>query len=195
MGSAMIPGLNNRYYPVNLQQRLFPPNMFDACLCDETRLWQEIQRCGGLQALCPGHKYKEPPWVKMPPQGKRFLKPNSIALPDPDGIDHVVTTIRVPMGYDGVIVSTINLYTGQNFAEGSGDLTWRIKINQHYAKDYGAILTTIGSMQTPYNINSGGIILQSNQLVQFIVNRSTASAGNLNGGRIICTFAGWFWPR
>jgi hypothetical protein len=46
---------------------------------------------------------------------------------------------------------------------------------------------------TPYNINSGQIILLSNQLVQYFVN--IAPTANLNGGRILVGLFGWYWPR
>lgn len=196
VSSAMIPN-RGALYPVNVNQRAFPANAYNLCLEDEAELWRMIQRCGGLHAICPGHKYPDPPWVKMPGQGKRFGKPTSIALAGaaPLDTDVVVQSFMVPLGYDGVIVAPVNIYTGTGFAEGSGDLTWRIKINMRYVKDYGAITTSLGSLTQPwYNANTQ-ILLQSGQLVQYLVNRSTGSLGNLNGGRIICGLWGWFWPR
>lgn len=195
MGTNLIPGPGGLWFPRNVKLREFPPNEFNQCLQEEAEVWRRINNCGGLQALCPGHTYPVPPWVRMPPQGKRFSKISSIALPDPDATDQLVTSFYVPQGYDGCIVSVVNMYTGNGFNEGSGDLTWRIRLNQRYVKDYGAIETTIGSLTTPYNINSGQIIIQSRQLVQYFVNRSVGSAGNLDGGRIICAAFGWFWPR
>jgi hypothetical protein len=191
---GMIP-LGGAYYPVNVSQREFPPNLWNGCLDSETRLWSRINECGGLQAICPAHKFDFPPWVKMPPQGKRFGHPSSIALPAADATDQVVQSFLVPLGYDGVIAAPVNLYTGLGFQEGSGDLIWRIKINLRYAKDYGAITTQLGSLTTPYYNANSQILLQSGQLVQYIVNRSVASLGNLNGGRIIAGCWGWFWPR
>ncbi len=196
MSSVMIPGPNRSWYPVNFQQRLFPSNEWDMCLADEMRLWQTINQCGGLKAICPGHKYPDPPWVKMPGQGKRYGHPSSIPLASAVlDTDTVVQSFLVPTGYDGIIVAPVNIYTGLGFAEGSGDLTWRIKINMRYAKDYGNITTSMGSLTQPwYNANCQ-ILLQSGQLVQYLVNRSTGSLGNLNGGRILCGLFGWWWPR
>ena len=197
MPGQMIPDSRGRLWPINVMQRIQPPNQFNRVLDLDSKLWLRINTCGGLQAVCPGvqTRYREPPWVRQPPQGKRFSKIGSIPLPAADGLDHLVESFLVPVGYDGVIVSTVNEYTGMGFAEGSGDLTWRIQLNYRYVKDYGNITTTIGSLQTPYNINSGAIRLKSRQLVQFFVNRSVASLGNLNGGRIICGLFGWFYPR
>jgi hypothetical protein len=106
-----------------------------------------------------------------------------------------VGSFLVPTGFDGVGAAVIFNYTGTGFAEGSGDLTWRLQLNQHYVKDYGNVVTQLGSLQTPYNQNSGQILLQANQLVQFWVNVSVASAGNLIGGRIISSLWGWYYPR
>lgn len=169
--------------------------MFDQCLNHEMATWRWIQAHGGLTNICPGSHYPDPPWTRMPAQGKRFSKIGSIALPNADGLDHLVEAFRVPTGYDGCIVSTVNEYTGTGFAEGSGDLTWRIQMNQRYPRDYGKILTTIGSLTTPYNINSGQIRIMSDQLIQYWVNRSVASLGNLNGGRIVVGLFGWWYPR
>lgn len=185
-------------FPINIQQREFPPNNFNSCLWQEEATWREINACGGLMAICPGKKFVDPPWVKMPPQGKRFFKPSSLAyngLTMPGAGDQLVVSYLVPNGYDGCIVSVVQNYTGQGFQDGSGDITWRIKINQHWAKDYGNTTVSIGSLATPYNINSGQILLQANQLVQYFVSFSAAAAGNLLGGRIIVATAGWFWPR
>ena len=183
------------WLPKNVNQREFPPNLWNGCLDAEAARWQHINDHGGLKAICPGHQYTDPPWVKMPMQGKRFGHPSSITLPAANATDTVVQSFLVPLGYDGVIAAPVNLYTGMGFQEGSGDLTWRIKINQRWAKDYGAITTQLGSLTTPYYNANSQILLQSGQLVQYLVNRSVASLGNLNGGRIICGLFGWFWPR
>lgn len=193
MGSLMIPAHGN-LYPLNVTQREFPPNAFNYCLDQEVALWQRIQRCGGIQAICPGHKYPDPPWVKMPGQGKRFGHPSSISLPAADGVDHLVQSFLVPYGYDGVIVAPLNNYTGQGFEEGSGVLTWRIKLNMRWVKDYGNIQTSLGSTIQPYYNANSQILLLSGQLVQYFVNRQLGDL-TLNGGRIICGLWGWFWPR
>jgi hypothetical protein len=196
MSSAMLPGPNRAFYPINYNQREFPPNAFNRCLEEETAFWAKIQRCGGLATLCPGHDYPIPPWVKMPGEGKRFGHPSSIPLASAVlGVDTIVQSFIVPYGYDGVIVATTNRYTGQGFVEGSGDLIWRIRLNQHYVNDYGNIITQLGSLTQPYYNANSQIFVQSGQLVQYLVNRSLGSLGNLNGGRIICALNGWYWPR
>lgn len=183
-------------FPRSIQHRVFPDNRFNLCIAAEFAKWRAIERKGGLLAQCPGRRWKEPPWVKMPEQGKRFSKPGSVALPPPNGNDTLILQWRVPLGYDGCIASVVfNTDNVTGFVQGSGDLTWRLALNRRFVRDYGNVQFYIGSLQTPYNINSGQIILQSNQLVQIYVNRSVASAGNIDGGRVIGATFGWFWPR
>ncbi len=194
--AGMIPTPQGIWFPRNIQQRQFPPTPFNSSLDSEVRLWQRINEVGGLLAICPGRRWTEPPWVRMPTQGKRYSKIGSIPLPAADGIDHLITSWRVPYGYDGCIVSVVFNTDGVvGFNQGSGDLTWRLQLNQRWVKDYGAVTTYIGSTITPYNVNSGQIILQSGQLVQIFVNRSVASGGTISGGRVIGATFGWTWPR
>jgi hypothetical protein len=196
MGSLYIPSpRTGLQFPLNVNQRAFPYNEFDNALLDEYCVWATINAGGGIKQICPGLRYKDPPWIKMPLQGKRFSEIKSIPLPNPTGVDTLVGSFMVPAGFDGVGVAVIFNYTGQGFQEGSGDITWRLQLNQHFVKDYGNVQTQLGSLQTPYNQNSGQILLLANQEVQFWVNISTASLGNLNGGRIIASLWGWYYPR
>jgi hypothetical protein len=179
----------------NLNNYAFPPNGYNGCLIHELMLMRAINRKGGLYSICPGHRWADPPWVKMPPQGKRYFKINSIPLPGVEQTDFLVTSRRVPEGYDSCIVSTVNIYTGIGFLEGSGDIRWRIKRNEVYLKNMGNLTTSIGSLTTPYNINSGQYIAQTGNIVQYFVSLGPGALGNLNGGRIICALFGWDWPR
>lgn len=194
-GDAMVPGPGGMWWPRNVQQRLFPNNGFDLALDDEKRMWEAIQEFGGLEAICPGHRYAMPPWVKQPEQGRRFSKISSIPLPAVEQRDFLVATMQVPLGYDGVIPSVVNLYTGMGFFEGSGDLVWRIQLNERYVRDYSNITTTIGSLTTPYPANTGAVRLLSGQTVNYYVRLGAGALGNLTGGRIICGLFGYFWPR
>lgn len=194
--AGMIPTPQGIWYPRNIQQREFPPTIFNSCLDAEQRMWQKINDCGGLLAICPGRKWTEPPWVRMPTQGKRFSAIKSIALPAANGVDTLVGSFRVPYGYDGCIASVIFSTDGTiGFQQGSGDLTWRLQLNQRWIRDYGNVTTYIGSLTTPYSVNSGQIILQSGQLVQMFVNRSVTSGGTISGGRVVMACFGWNWPR
>lgn len=192
----LVVGGVQKYYPRNVNQRLLPPNMFNRLLDCEAEVWNWVIAQGGISKLCPGMGtiYQDPPWTKMPSQGRRFSKINSIALPAPGafGTDLLVTSMIVPQGWDGVIISTVNQFTGQNFLEGSGDISWRLQINQRYVKDMGNVQVTLGTTTQPWPVNNGSIRIQSRQLIQFFTNVANANPVN---GRIICAMFGWFYPR
>ena len=178
---------------LNVTTRRAPMNAFNGCLWRERMYWQLIRNGGGLEKLCCPQKYPVEPWIKMPATARRFSKINSITLPAMDGLDHLVLEFQVPTGYDGVIQQLVNFYTGIGFLEGSGQLSWRVKINNRYIKDYGNIQTTLGSLSTPYTVFNGPIRLCSRQTIQYFVNNDVASG--LAGGRAVCALFGWFYPR
>jgi hypothetical protein len=191
---VMVPS-GNLLLPRNVQNRLYPPNDFNACLSRDKAVWESIQLRGGLMSICPGKKYVDPPWVKMPGQGKRFSPIGSLALASiTPGVDTLVTSLTVPLGYDGVIFYIVQTYSGQGFQDGDGQITWRIKQNQRYVKNYGNTTVQLGSLNQggPTSPNSQ-IILLSDQYVQYYVN--VAVGNSLNGGRITCALWGYYWPR
>jgi hypothetical protein len=188
------PG-NRSLIPRNVTQRQYPPTFFNKCLQSDLALWRKINACGGLMAVCPGTKYQDPPWVKMPPQAKRFSYIEGLPLPGTSGVDVLILSYRVPLGYDGVINFIVQNYTGQGFQEGSGDLVWRLQLNERYVKNLGNTNTQIGTLtQGPQSPNAQ-VIVQSNQLVQYFVNLGPNALANLNGGRVIVSTWGYWWPR
>ena len=176
-----------------------PANPWDRCLRQETGLWWYIQCCGGLAAVCrrvEGPRYEVSPWNVMPPQGRRFQQINTIILPGNVGVDNVVVTFRVPVGYDGVIRSLVNRFIGPGFVEGSGDLAWRVQLSRRFANDYGNIQTSLGDLTSPSQMQSGGIRIYSNQTIRYLVSLGALAAAHLDAnGRILCAISGWFYPR
>jgi hypothetical protein len=100
--------------------------------------------------------------------------------------------VHVPQGYDGVISSLVQQYTGTGFVDGSGDLKWRIRIGDRWAEDMGNMITQLGSLQSPYQIYRSGIRLRDRDAVSYVVNHAVGSS--LSGGRIICGCFGWYYP-
>ena len=132
----------------------------------------------------------------MPSEGRRYQQIGSILLPIAEGADNLVTTFQVPTGYDGVIVSIVNMYTGAGFVEGSGDLHYRIQINRRWLKDYGDIQTTLGTVASPCMIYRGGVKLRTQEVVQYWVQLGAGALGRLDPtGRLVCAFFGWFYPQ
>ena len=190
------PGSSRQlWYPRNINQRQLPPNIFNRLLDEEAQIWRWIIANGGLERICPAASalYRDPPWVKQPALGRRMNKIGSIPLPANGSGDQLVLSFIVPQGWDGAIINTVNEFTGQNFVEGSGDITWRLRINQRWVKDLGNVQTTLGTTATPWTVNNGSIRIQAHQLIQWFVNISNTSVA-ING-RIISACFGWFYPR
>jgi hypothetical protein len=176
------------------------PNHFDACLKQDTAIWYTIACLGGITGLCKraeSVKYtdNEPPWIKMPQQGVRFQEINSVPLANfVLNVDLPVLTFQVPIGYDGVIIGNTNRFIGVGFAEGSGDIEWRIQLSRRYAPDYGLVLTSLGDLTAPTPFSGGGIRIYSHQTIRYLARITNAATLDPNG-RVLCALYGWRYPR
>lgn len=131
------------------------------------------------------------PWIEPPPGFQAFDTHQQIATPAV-GVDTEVLRLTVADGYDGVIRRLSNNYTGPNFVQGSGQILWRLLIDQMVVKNYGRITIEMGSPQWPRETD--GILLRSGQVVRYVVNVSDpVLAGSASG--IICSLGGYFWPK
>lgn len=176
------------------------PNPFDLCLREDARIWDTIQCCGGIQGLCKRaetivYAEDEPPWIKIPQQGRRFQEIATLPLAAfVLNVDQVVLTFRVPLGYDGVITGNTQRFLGVGFVEGSGDIEWRIQLSRRYAPDYGDSLTSLGDLTMPVRFSGGGIRIYSHQTINYIVRITNFALLDPNG-RLLCALFGWFYPR
>ena len=176
------------------------PNQYDACLARDAAIWYNLGCMGGVKTLCrPVHavRYSEddPPWISIPPQGRRLQEIATAALGTfVLNTDKVVLTYQVPVGYDGVITGNVHRFLGLGFVEGSGDIEWRIQLSRRYAPDYGLMLTSIGDLTNPASFSGGGIRIYSCQTINYIA-RVTNFATLDPNGRILTSFNGWIYPR
>jgi len=173
-------------------------NRYDQCLQIDTRVWRDIQCKGGITGICRRAgtvEYADPPWITMPPQARRFQEINTTALAGfVLNTDLAVVTFRVPMGWDGVITGNAHRFLGPGFAEGSGDIEWRVQLSNRYAPDYGNMLTSIGDLTSPVSFSGGGVRVYSHQTIRYIA-RITNFAPLDPNGRVLCALYGWFYPR
>jgi hypothetical protein len=142
-----------------------------------------------------------PPYIQPPKNSVRWQpgkdKPLTIPVGPETGLDILVWQERVPLGYDGILIQLSNVWNGTGFVEGSGDITWRVKIDRRFIPYYDTILETMSNLAViPSVVVGEGIPLLSNQLVQYFVNFAVGSDANLNaGGKTICSVTGYIWPR
>ena len=138
------------------------------------------------------------PWDEdfgaIPEQSKPLRTTAGIFTPPTIAGDQVMVSYRVPNGYFGLLSGFFFQYTGVGFAQGSGDLIFRLKLNQRYVKDLSAVPFTLGSPKFPVPMTEGQVLL-SGQVVESIVNVPNLS-GLIQIGASTC-YAGLFgflWP-
>lgn len=185
---------------LSLQNRVWTqPNEFNYCLDQEAGLWHQIIRRGGLEMVTRTlrqKRYQRAPWVEMPPEGERMQPMGSIALPADDGTDQTVLDFTMPLGWDGVATNVMMSYAGgTGFVEGSGDLTWRMKVGERFIPDFNNVIFQLNDLRNPHSLVGGYIRLLSLQRVQIFVAVAVGAGGRLNGGRINAAVAGWKYPR
>ena len=107
----------------------------------------------------------------------------------------LITEERVPYGYDGLMMGFFTTYTGQGFEQGSGDIEWRIQLNQRYLENLGNIEFQLGSSVSPCPLTEGQILL-SGQLMRLVVNVPNLSGNiQIGGSRVGGGLIGFYWPR
>lgn len=172
-------------------------NTADRCLRGDTGMWSTIQKLGGIHRVSISEmiRYDREPWLLMPQLGRRFHRRGSVVLPLDDGLDNLVLEWVVPVGYDGVINQLVSMFTGVGFIEGSGDIRWRLRLNEWWVRDYANVVTSLGDVQQPFTLAGGGIRVKANQRVRMYVNIAVGAGAWLDPlGRIVVSTAGWFYP-
>lgn len=172
-------------------------NLARKALADQYDLLMRMRAAGAFEETYCQHSGDNPPWIAMPPAGRRFSYISSIPLPAESTETDVVSFV-VPHGYDGVITQHFQMFlpTGVGvFVEGSGDLAWRIRQNTRPVKGYQDMLTTQGGFQSPLYMDNGGLRVQATQLIRYTVTLAAGSLARLQAGRIHCGLIGWLYPR
>jgi hypothetical protein len=181
-------------------------NAFDHCLCRQRHVWDCMD---WTQAACCtppdytllgfGEDLDTEEFDGVAPfqrgvqiGGVRFYKTSAILCPAAISGDVLALNFQIPVGYDAVISGLVLSYAGAGFVEGSGDLIWRVKLNRRWAKDFGNIQNSLGTVQTPYPTQ---ILAGSLSNVQVYVNAPNTSGGLQPGViRILVQVLGWWFP-
>ena len=204
--SALPHSLKRQSQILTALVRLFTPNGWDNAIARESALWTWIAAHGGLKSCCRipelgAPVYVTPPFLEMPSNGiaERQIFPQPLAFFQTGvggaftGVDTIIGQWVVPRGYDGAITHVLFVYTGDGFDQGSGNIVWRVKVGQRYAKNLGNATFTYGDLNTALLVPGQSIPLISGQTVQLIVNIPVGSP--INGGSIIGGTLGWTYPR
>jgi hypothetical protein len=137
----------------------------------------------------------------MPKEGRRYRPIDTLVVGAGPftGVDQLVLSERVPIGYDGVIsdiVCNITANGATGFLDGSGDISWRLSADRRFLRDMGNLQVQVGSLTNPSPVPRGMLRVYSHDLIQFFVNFAVGAEARLNPEAIIvCSITGWFWPR
>ena len=170
---------------------------YDVCLETEALLLRQIKF--PLPCSIPEEYLNLLPWDDtfgaIPPESKPFLKQAGITTPTTASGDNVVVKFLVPTGWDGLLSGLYWNYSGAGFAQGSGDIIWRVQVNQYFLKDLSNCPFLLGDPVNPVPLTQGKILL-SGQTVRAVVNVPNLS-GNIQIGNstVYAGLLGFLWPR
>jgi hypothetical protein len=113
---------------------------------------------------------------------------------DGGAADHTVLEFWVPTGYHCSLLAYYTVYTGTGFVQGSGDIAWRIRVGNAWARNAGNLLFALGDSAGTVTLGTA-IELAGDDRVQFQVNVPNVSGLILVGASyILCGVQGWLYP-
>lgn len=111
-----------------------------------------------------------------------------------DGTDTLIGAWTVPQGYDGVLDRFVCGYQGNSgFVPFSGDIVWRVRVNNRFAKNLGNVQFIYGSLENQMNVPGYGVRLVSGQTVY--VYAAIPNGAAINDGLVFGGTFGWVYPR
>ena len=130
-------------------------------------------------------------WLDEPPGSVPFDEQDTLTpIPVTPGVDTTVLQMIVPQGYDGVIKWISNNVLMQTPLFVSGDLIWKININNRPVRNFGNIRQEKGTIFqgreiSPIRIFSGNVVTYTVQLTP---------GSSLSGGETVCSLTGYYFP-
>jgi hypothetical protein len=200
---SLLPMALQRSNPL-VRHAVFTPNRWDYSLVRKARAFAWIAAHGGLKSCCRipdlgAPIWSQPPWQVMPSNGLEYRQMFSQPLSAFQvagaftGLPVVIGQWRVEIGYDGVLNQFVCGFTGDGFEDFSGDITWRVQVNNRNAKNLGAVVNTFGSFSDAFLVPGYGIRLVSGQTVTLYA--TVAVGAGISDGNITAGTFGWTYPR
>lgn len=138
-----------------------------------------------------------PPWIYQPTNWENIDELNYVLLPA-IGAQATIISYVVPPGRNGVINKVACNFVGGGWVEGTGDILWRILVDDTPppgANSYDAILASLGSPANPVGI--AGFRIFENQVIKLVAFNNPAGPGGgvvVAGQRVGGRFLGWNYP-
>jgi hypothetical protein len=171
-----------------------PINLYDICADDAVRKLKRIhfpQACNIPECSLPWDE----DYHALPAGAVPFLVQGSILTPAPSAGDVLVCQGRVPYGYDALLMAIYQQYVGPGFAQGSGDIVWRIRRNQVWLKTLGNMPYAMGSPRNAVPLTQGELMFSGTQFFHFVNVPNLSGAIQIGSSRILCGMLGFYWPR
>lgn len=135
------------------------------------------------------------PWLVFPPDAESVHKASGIPMPAVDGLYHVIVSVTVPPGRNGVINEIANVIVGGGFADFSGLFQWQIQRNPSVGivpaeRNYELITASLGLVDAPTTI-APIRVFENDVLVLVGQNLGLPTGGPELGG----LFGGWWYPK
>jgi hypothetical protein len=122
---------------------------------------------------------------------KQFFVRNAVLTPSPALGDVPVVTMTVPANYVYVILAYYTVYGGTGFVQGSGDIIWRLRTGNQWAKGMGSMPFALGGLANPFTIEQY-IVVRGGQTVTMYVNVPNLSGNvQVNTSYVLCGLQGW----
>lgn len=151
--------------------------------------YQDLATPGGSSPISGSLGAILRPWIDEPDGSVPFDEQFGVALPVAFGVETVVLSFQVPIGYDGVIKAISNNFLGGGFVDFSGDIRWRILADGKPIRNFSNILANKGTIAAGRIISP--IRVYSGQVINYIVNH-IANVGLV--GQVVCSLNGYIYP-
>ncbi len=178
-----------------------PRNEYDWCMVYEQLRVRKIKFPPSCSIPKEFQNSYHLPWADdfgnhaVPAEAVPFRNAGGIVTPATAAGDTVIISERVPQGYDGLLLGAYWFYTGSGFLEGSGDIVWRIQLNQRFLEDLGNVEFQMGSPISPMPMTQGQILL-SGQTARVLVNVPNLSGMiQIGASQIGAGLIGFYFPR
>jgi hypothetical protein len=122
---------------------------------------------------------------------RQFFTRGVVLTPYPADGDVPVVTMTVPANYVHVLLAYYTVYGGTGFVQGSGDIIWRLRTGNQWAKGMGSMPFALGGLANPFTIEQY-IVVRGGQTITMYVNVPNLS-GNVQSGSayVLCGLQGW----
>lgn len=184
-------------------------NRYTACYHNLAATWRLIAHDHSFRkmSLPPRYWDTSPPYDQMPFDAIRLNVIQTVPFGTTftvAGRLQTVLSYTVPFGFDGVLNVLINLFqpspaadAAAQYQDGSGDLVWRVGINNYMMDNYTNITTSMGTLTNTGSLAfGGGVRIRSNQTITYFAQANANGIANLDpNGQVICGIQGWIYPN